>query len=93
MRLEYQVVSGFSSLEKRTILENFRNIRKYDSFRIALNIYVISTMTFLGKHLATSAVIRSKAGNIFGEYFWIVCLISFGVKNFSGQLIGDGSFR
>jgi hypothetical protein len=79
---EVGVSSGLSGLEKRTSLENFYNIEKYDSLRIALNIYVISTMAFLGRHLATSAVIKSKSGDFFSEYFWIVCLTSFWVKYF-----------
>jgi len=81
---EVGVSSGLSGLEKRTILENVHNIGKYDSLRQALKIYVIGMMAFLGRHLATATVIRSKPGDFFSEYFWMVCLTSFGVKYFSG---------
>lgn len=60
---EVGVSSGLSGLENRTILKNFYNIGKYDYLRIALNIYVISTIAFLGRHQTTSAVIRSKHGD------------------------------
>jgi hypothetical protein len=82
-----------SGLENRTILENFHNNRKYESLRIALKIYVISTMAFLRRHLTISAVIRSKPGDFFSEYFWMVCLTSLGVKYFSGRFVEDGRFR
>jgi len=47
----------------------------------------------LGRHLATSAVTRSNPGDFLSEYFCIVCLISLGVKNFSGGLIGGGMLK
>jgi len=88
---EFGVSSGLSGLENRTILENFHNIEKYDSLRIALIIYVISTMDFLGRHLSASAVMRSKPGDFLVSIFG--CLTSFEVKYFSGRSIGDGRFR
>lgn len=83
---EVGVSSGLSGLATRIILENFHKIGKYESLREALNIYVIRTMAFFGRHLVTSAVIRSKPGDFFFEYFWIVCLTSFGVKCLTGGL-------
>jgi hypothetical protein len=71
---EIEVSSGLSGLAKRIILKNFHKIGKHESLREALNIYVIRTMAFFGRHLVTSAVIRSKSGDFFFEYFRIVCL-------------------
>jgi len=50
---------GLLDLGNSTIFENFQRIGNYESRRFALNIYVINTIAFLGRHLATSAVIRS----------------------------------
>jgi len=67
------VSSGLSGLENRTILENFPSNGKYESLRIALKIYVISIMAFFGRHLTTSAVIRSKPGDFLVSIFgWSV---------------------
>jgi hypothetical protein len=64
---EVAVSSGLSGLAKKIILEYFHKIGKYESLKEALNIYVIRTMTFFGKHLVTSAVIRSKPGIFFSS--------------------------
>lgn len=69
----WSIKSGSSGLGKKIILENFHRIGKYDSLRIALNMCVISTMTFGRLRLiATSAVNRSNQGDIVSVYFWMV---------------------
>jgi hypothetical protein len=46
-----------------------------------------------GKHLVTSAVIKSNPGDFLSEYFCIVNLTSLGVKCFTGRDIGRGESR
>jgi hypothetical protein len=77
--------SGLSGLVIKIILENFRRSGKYDRRKIELNKWIRNRIAFFGRHLATSAVIKSKPGDFLREYFCIVDLISFGVKLFSGR--------
>jgi len=72
-----------SDLEIKIILENFHRSGKYDSRKITLNKWVRNRIAFFGRHLATSAVIKSKPGDFLRAYHCIVDLISFGVKLFS----------
>lgn len=46
--------------------------------------YVKRTISFVGKHFVTSAVIRSKPGDFLFGYFRIVFFTSFGVTNLVG---------
>jgi len=62
---------GSFGLTNITMCENFHRIGKYDCLCIALNIYVKSIIAFLGKHLETSEVIKSKPGDFLFEYFKI----------------------
>jgi hypothetical protein len=58
--LESGGLFGFVNI---TMCENFHIRRKWDRQKIALNIYVNEIIAFLGRHFATSAVIRSKLGD------------------------------
>lgn len=50
-------------------------------------------MVLFGKHLVTSAVIKSYAGDFFFKYFRIVNLRSLGEKCSVGSDIGSGESR
>jgi len=49
----------------------------------------IWTMALFGRLLATSAVIRSKPGDLFKDLFCMVYLISFDVNDLTGKETGS----
>ena len=71
---------GLLGLGTRMMVENFHSMGKYDSLIMELKICDRWIKAFLGKHLATSAVIRSKPGDFLREYLFMANFISLGVK-------------
>ena len=55
--------------------------------------WVSRVMAHFGKHLATSAVIKSNPGDFLSEYFCIGNFTSLGVKCLTGRDIGRGESR
>lgn len=86
-------LGAYFGFGNRMILENFHRSGKYDSLSTALNIWVSSTIACLGRHLATSAVIKSKPGDFLRQYFWMVNLISLGEKYLTGGVFRKGKSR
>jgi len=60
---------------------------------MASNIWVSRINARLGRHLTTAAVIRSKPGDFFREYFYMVNLISLGIRCLTGRVNGNGTSR
>ena len=60
---------GLLGFGTKIVTENFQGMGKYDNLRHALYITVRSRMAFLGRALATSAVIRSNPGEFLRLYF------------------------
>jgi len=71
---------GLLGLGTRMMVENFHCMGKYDSLIMELIISERWIKAFLGEHLATSAVMRSKPGDFLWEYLLTANFISLGVK-------------